>query len=489
MKKILKLLLTIFILTESPVYCQNFGNTWVFGDSVGLSFNSGSPVVLTQPVLSSHESSSSISDSSGNLLFYVGAPTNFGSLQSWIHKVWNQNHQIMPNGDSLMGQTSMTQGSVIIPEVNNPNYYYIFHIGIIPFVGRYLYYSIVDMTANGGTGEVILRNIQLPLLNNNSVIEKMIAIRHGNGRDWWLIVHDYDTTFYSFLISPSGISAPLLQSIGSILGGGQSIGQMQVSPDGTKIVVAGHNALDLYDYNRCSGILSNWVYLGDSLLPTTEYQYYGCSFSPNSQLLYVSNPDTLFQYDLNAANIRNSQLVIYDDTCHLYCHLGQHLLAPDNKIYIANASGYGFGNTIYDAFNMSISYIENPNSLGLSCNFSYLGQYLGGKRSFFGLPNIPVFSMGAMAGSGCDTLTFNFENNSTNPISVFNNGNEIIINSTKSEQLKVELYNTNGQIVFEKEFHKFISFSNPHIPGIYFYKIISRRREDIGRGKLYFMTK
>lgn len=242
-------------------------------------------------------------------------------------------------------------------------------------------------------------------MNNNSVIEKMIAVRHGNGRDWWLVVHGYNTTFYSFFISPTGISLPISQSIGSSLTAGRTIGQMQVSPDGTKIVIAGDNALDLYDYDRCSGILSNWVYLGDTLLPSSEYQYYGCSFSPNSQLLYVSNLDTLFQYDLNSANIRNSQLVIYSDTCHLTCHIGQHLLAPDNKIYIANASGFGFGNTIYDTFNMSISFIENPNIIGLSCNFSYLGQYLNGKRSFFGLPNIPVFDLGPMVGSGCDSLT------------------------------------------------------------------------------------
>jgi hypothetical protein len=404
-KKALLILIVIVIFCKYPMYCQNYGNTWVFGDSVGLSFNSGIPSVLTQPVLSSHESCSSISDSSGNLLFYVGSPTNFVIPSYWSHLVWDQNHQIMPNGDSLLGMSSITQGSVIVPFVNNQNYFYIFHIGVISGVGRYLYYSVVDMSANGGTGDVILKNVQLPIANNNSIGEKMLAVKHGNGRDWWLIVHDFDTSFCTFLISPAGISLPTYQNIGTALSLGRSVGQIQISPDGTKIVVAGDNVIDLFNFERCSGVFSNWVYLGDTLYPATGRGYYGCSFSPNSQVLYVSNVDTLFQYNINAANIRNSKITIFNDTCPLFCHIGQHLLGPDNKIYLANASGYGFGNTIYDNFNMSISFIENPNMLGLSCNFSYLGQYLNGKRSFFGLPNVPLFNMGPIQGSICDSLT------------------------------------------------------------------------------------
>jgi hypothetical protein len=387
------------------MYCQNFGNTWVFGDSVGLSFNSGMPVVLTQPVLSSHEPSSSISDSSGNLLFYVGAPTNFASSQYYIHKVWSQNNQIMLNGDSLIGHSSYTQGVVIIQDILNLDYYYIFHIGFVNGIGRHLYYSVVDMSANSGLGAVVLKNIQLQIINNNLLTEKMIVVRHGNGRDWWLIVHDLNSNFCSFLISPFGISTPNTQDIGTVLDFSRNVGQMQISPNGMKLVVAGDNALDLFDFDRCTGIISNWEYLGDTLSLATAKGYYGCSFSPNSQLLYVSTLDTLFQYDLNAVDIRNSRIVIFNDTCPVHCHIGQHLLGPDNKIYIANASGYGFGNTIYDAFNMSISYIENPNASGLSCDFYYLGQYLGGKRSFFGLPNIPNFGIGPLSGTVCDTLT------------------------------------------------------------------------------------
>ena len=140
MSQFIGFLLLALATFVQPLHGQNFGTTWVFGDSVGISFNSGAPTVLTQPVLSSHESSSSISDSSGTLLFYVGAPTNFGTQQAWMHKVWNQNNQLMPNGDSLMGNTSMTQGSLIIHDLYNQNYYYIFHIGFISGVGRYLYY-------------------------------------------------------------------------------------------------------------------------------------------------------------------------------------------------------------------------------------------------------------------------------------------------------------------------------------------------------------
>ena len=49
--------------------------------------------------------------------------------------------------------------------------------------------------------------------------------------------------------------------------------------------------------------------------------------------------------------------------------------------------------------------INNPNVKGVGCNFNNFGFYLGGKRTYFGLPNNPDYELGALAGSGCDTLS------------------------------------------------------------------------------------
>jgi len=93
------------ILFPSFCFSQKQGNIWYFGDHVGLDFSTGNPITLVNGQTdASVEGTAVMSDSSGALLFYSD-----GS------KIWNRNHQIMPNGDSLLGHWSSTQSSLIIP--------------------------------------------------------------------------------------------------------------------------------------------------------------------------------------------------------------------------------------------------------------------------------------------------------------------------------------------------------------------------------------
>lgn len=97
----------------------------------------------------------SISDSLGNLLFYTNGIS-----------VWNAEHEIMENGDSLNpGEFTesyrelglpIIQGAFILPKENSQNLFYLIHIdrnypdAIYPdgSEARNLYYTIVDMNAN-----------------------------------------------------------------------------------------------------------------------------------------------------------------------------------------------------------------------------------------------------------------------------------------------------------------------------------------------------
>src|SRR5207244_1640523 len=45
-----------------------------------------------------------------------------------------------------------------------------------------------------------------------------------------------------------------------------------------------------------------------------------------------------------------------------------------------------------------------PDSLGASCNFQPYSFYLAGKRTYWGLPNNPNYSMLALGGTICDSL-------------------------------------------------------------------------------------
>ena len=53
------------------------------------------PKLLKDGALNTFEGVASISDYKGNLLFYTDG-----------QKVWNSKHEIMPNGDGLMGDSS-----------------------------------------------------------------------------------------------------------------------------------------------------------------------------------------------------------------------------------------------------------------------------------------------------------------------------------------------------------------------------------------------
>ena len=46
---------------------------------------------------------------------------------------------------------------------------------------------------------------------------KISAVIHGNGRDLWVIVMGgYNNRFYKFLITPNGVSSPIIQDIGMV---------------------------------------------------------------------------------------------------------------------------------------------------------------------------------------------------------------------------------------------------------------------------------
>ncbi|CAM4303210.1 T9SS type B sorting domain-containing protein [Gillisia hiemivivida] len=101
---------------------------------------------------------------------------------------------------------------------------------------------------------------------------------------------------------------------------------------------------------------------------------YGIEFSPNSDLLYVSYYPGVSQYNLLAGapiDIYNSGVVLQSSTREPYSSLQ---LGPDAKIYVAK-SGRSY-----------IDIIENPNVLGIGCNYKYNEMYLEGRKSGLGLP-------------------------------------------------------------------------------------------------------
>ena len=364
MKTILLIILTVLCI---PIYSQ-VGPTsnWYFGNLAGITFNSGTPVALTNSALSTTEGVATISDNSGALLFYTNGVN-----------VWNRLHLLMTNGTGLLGHTSSTQSSIIVQKPGSPNIYYIF-CSDADAGPNGITYSEVNMTLSAGLGAV---TINKNILLYSPSCEKLCAVRHCNNIDIWVVSHDWNTnTFRVWSVNSLGVgSITAWSNVGYIptwisgpVPAQPAYGQLKSSFDGAKLATcyygssSGGNRLQLYDFNNSTGVVSNAVTLA------TDQGLYGCEFSPNSRILYAAtNPGLLLQFDLCTSQPRT---VI----SNAGAFIGSLQLAPDGKIYVAR-------NTI------SLSVINNPNVLGLGCNYVNASLSLLGRNSSFGLPNFPSY--------------------------------------------------------------------------------------------------
>ena len=170
--------------------------------------------------------------------------------------------------------------------------------------------------------------------------------------------------------------------------------------------------LELYDFDRCTGQLSNLQTIYTENPQLFLRNFWGACFSPNDSLLYITSipqlsTDTsrLYQFDLTATNIAASGDTLWQTQFNET--MGFLKLAPDGKIYLATNyyQYYPYQDTMYNNTNMYLSTINSPNSLGSACDLQPYSFYLGGKRTYGGLPNNPDYMLPALAGSACDTLT------------------------------------------------------------------------------------
>jgi len=169
MKKILTYLFSLVFLIS---YSQEEASNWYFGNNAGIKFNTdGSVTSLSNGQLATDEGCATISDVNGDLLFYTDGIT-----------VWNRLHQPMSNanaatGTGLFGDPSSTQSAIIIPKPDDPNIYYIFTVDTSVRDGdsdEGFNYSIVDLSLNGGLGDITNLSKNTNLLEDSS--EKISAV-------------------------------------------------------------------------------------------------------------------------------------------------------------------------------------------------------------------------------------------------------------------------------------------------------------------------
>ncbi|NVO02533.1 MAG: T9SS type A sorting domain-containing protein [Bacteroidetes bacterium] len=420
-------------------FSQKEVSNWFIGKA-GLDFNCNSP----NPIFPNYnfnpmEGCSAISDSMGDLLFYTD-----GCM------VYDKTHQLMINGDSI-GEAfscsgSSTQGALIVKQPLQDSLYYIFTTDCAENkLMNGFCYSIVNMNLNNGKGEVILKK-QLLL---NKTCEKLAASRHANGSDVWILTHEWgNSNFCAFLLTGSSlITSPIVSNCGRIqlpidttdiypnypYPECAARGYMKFSPQGDKIVVLSlsdcHSFLsypELFSFDNSSGIVT-YKYMINT--HDTTKVYYGASFSPNGNLLYLSSAwhnyygSYIHQFDLtsnDSISIANSKYNVYFDTTYISPNNTPSALqiGPDGKIYNANLSQY---------FNV----IQQPNIYGNGCDFQLSSIFVGTCSDYYiyyGLPNNDEsYYLNSYSGASCTPLSIvdftTHDSCAYTPISFFCNSN------------------------------------------------------------------
>ena len=379
----------IFLLLVGVSFSQKEANVWHFGIGHSLDFNNGSPVQTLGSQMYTLEGSTSFCDENGNLLFYSNGGGRLPSSGQDGGKIWNKNNQVMYEMQGTEGGGwSAVQSSVILPAPGEPNVYYLFTMeelefyidGVVPSEpnGRGLRYFKIDMSLNGGLGDVVEADVQV----YDYSYEGICAIRHANGTDYWILINQDTSGIGVYSVTQSGVQLAGVYPYPAFYSG-YSIIKSSPSPVGIGAPCCNKvmTSAGLYDFNLSTGVL-----IFESDLGAASPYYF--EFSPNGFYLYASifDPNTaasqLVQYNVFAPSqtgqtVESTAQVIEPIFNGLYMQL-----ASDGKIYFTEQS-FSF-TTLLGTINcpntsaptLSSGVLSFPNDPNLSIGF-------------FSLPNFP----------------------------------------------------------------------------------------------------
>ncbi len=380
-------------------YGQGIDNIWMMGYPNGgggfnFDFNTGVRTIYSTPrPMFITMTSATYCNDLGNVMFY----TNGAYIANALDDTMMNGSGLSPSYyTDVEGPTGLfiPQAALAIPQPGSTSKYLLFHNTVDDSVAYSYrsYYSEIDMSLDGGLGAVTSKNNIL--VSDTIICGRITGVKHANGRDWWVVFHGgKNDKYFIYLIDPMGIHLSSIQQIGGILTSWP--GQICFSPNGNRFALYDpRNDLHLMDFDRCSGIFSNdlHVAINDSAGGG------GIAFSANSQVLYISSTNYVYQYDLTAPNIAATETTVAVwDTFYspnppaaTTFYLAQ--LAPDNKIYISSTNGV-----------LSMHAIDYPDSLGMACHVCQhciaLPAY-----NYTTIPNHPNYHLGALGSSICDSL-------------------------------------------------------------------------------------
>jgi hypothetical protein len=244
------------------------------------------------------------------------------------------------------------------------------------------------------------------IVSTGSWTANMHAVRHANGRDWWIVqIGSHLTKIDRWLLSPKGIAYVGEQDYLPIANN-RATGQISFSPDGR--YMAYNCGIDftetgsrfaIAEFDRCTGTLGDRAYT--SFMSGNAIS---SGFSHDSRYVYYSDRERLYQCDMESGSmpdVIDSCIEIAEidgfgiqiGSFFFTANFGPMLLGPDGRMYISPTT----------TSNRHMSVIEYPYEYGEGSDVRQHSVTMN-TQFFRNIPNLPHYRLGPLDGSPCDTL-------------------------------------------------------------------------------------
>ncbi|MBK8642733.1 MAG: hypothetical protein IPN15_11145 [Saprospiraceae bacterium] len=311
-------------------------NVWLIGDKHGIDWSNGTPNIIGGLNADIYEGHTSYCKPDGSLAIYTEG-----------HHVYNgQGNSIRFTAAEFVSNTSTTM-SLILAKPGQDSLYYVFHMdaALQSFNDpERLYYSVYNINTEK-------MESRATLLDTTS--EKITAIRHCNGKDWWVIgMKGTGNAFYAWLLSDAGlVSTPVISKSGfeHLMNSVSypyyiNAGYLKPSHDGrllTEITLSipGYpQFIEIHSFDPASGQVGFLTQITVNLSGVSlVHSLYSCEFSPDNRFLYVKT-NSLWQFDISVvdSSAMMNSLKVFDFSSFKLGNQGSPVLGPDGRMYMTS---------------------------------------------------------------------------------------------------------------------------------------------------------
>ena len=261
----------------------------MFGMFNHISFpNGGDPQDEGYSHIETAEGCATVSDSSGNLLFYSEG------VNCWAYKSGTGPSNIGRGFGGMGGSRQSAHSAIIVPPAGGGGDWHLFTTGSVDDADGVGSIEWTPVTYSSGYITPGSTRAVMPNISGLSS-EHLSAYPHMDVDKYWVVSINYDTNeFVVFLVDQDdwGTAANLpSRTFVQPYGGNAGIGFcMKFSQAGDLLAVTNHDeaSIDLFKFNRATGQLTpHYRILG--IHKTSGYSAYGIEFSPDGSVLYYTN--------------------------------------------------------------------------------------------------------------------------------------------------------------------------------------------------------